>query len=587
MRLTDLKPYRSLLLYQLPRSGEAPSVGALLGETLAFVRGLGSRKRATASGPEAAGGLEVGTLQYVEERVPPWTVDDRLHDRLHHLCLIAAKYRLVAVLATDPRLKAKIARAAEKEGAFAPLARIPAGKINAAFVDGATRTLWLSGTHRRTTVKPDAKILSGLDLRDTIDPLADQSFYFSAARSISEKLRLPVGAAPRRSAIWAGASRSWEDFVSVLERLLDHLEHTTREEPQPFPALAALVDSARAVHGAFDVSLQPPELGDDPTLDQETREELERWAYGSEIRVDDAGPPIRTTVFLDGRRLGTAVLTPDWSDLRDVTCEATGDAAPGMGQLHRRALRHLRDSRWLKIRFDSGHTLSGGGLYEGHYQDREFAGFRYVDLDSWNVDREKPTPISETGNGQRSLFDWVVATWPNLDGSSALPGGWLACDDGSMETADFIHLTAEDPPVLTLIHVKGSGSKEAGRRISVSDYEVVTGQAVKNLRHLEARLLGKSLGKVHRKSIEKLVWQDRRPAERADFLARLAVLGANCRKRVVVLQPRVTEALVRAARGNPKSADFLRLRQLDTLLLGAEANCHGLGAELEVVTARA
>ena len=43
----------------------------------------------------------------------------------------------------------------------------------------------------------------------------------------------------------------------------------------------------------------------------------------------------------------------------------------------------------------------------------------------------------------------------------------------------------------------------------------------------------------------------------------------------------------RAARSDPQSADFPRLRQLDTLLLGAEANCRGLGAELVVVTARA
>ena len=85
----------------------------------------------------------------------------------------------------------------------------------------------------------------------------------------------------------------------------------------------------------------------------------------------------------------------------------------------------------------------------------------------------------------KSLFGLVVRHWPNLE-ERGEQTGWLVCDDGAMESADFIHLDeASEVPELTLIHVKGSGSKVEERGISVSDYEVVVGQAVKNLRHLD------------------------------------------------------------------------------------------------------
>ncbi|WP_261319183.1 hypothetical protein [Rhizobium leguminosarum] len=61
-------------------------------------------------------------------------------------------------------------------------------------------------------------------------------------------------------------------------------------------------------------------------------------------------------------------------------------------------------------------------------------------------------------------------------------------------SADFIHINdLVDPPELTLIHVKGSGSADVERGISVSDYEVVVGQAIKNLRHVDRGLLKEKL----------------------------------------------------------------------------------------------
>src|SRR5262249_48177115 len=102
--------------------------------------------------------------------------------------------------------------------------------------------------------------------------------------------------------------------------------------------------------------------------------------------------------------------------------------------------------------------------------------------------------LSATTN---SLFCWVLNKWaPNRKKGSGTYQQWLGCDDGAHEKADFVCLEVVDGvPRLTLIHVKGvhtrnkTGAVSPQRAISVADYEVVVGQAVKNIRWLD-RLAG-------------------------------------------------------------------------------------------------
>jgi hypothetical protein len=153
-----------------------------------------------------------------------------------------------------------------------------------------------------------------------------------------------------------------------------------------------------------------------------------------------------------------------------------------------------------------------------------------------------------------------------------------------MEIADFVHLDDQaDPPIITLIHVKGAKSESPKRKISVSGYEVVTGQAVKNLRFLDRLNLGPGLEAGLDHKIGKLVWHNREPTTREEMVARLGELG-HYRKSVVVLQPHVTQSRLNAVRKDDKHEDVGRLRQLDTLLLSAQASIQSLGAELIVLS---
>ena len=67
------------------------------------------------------------------------------------------------------------------------------------------------------------------------------------------------------------------------------------------------------------------------------------------------------------------------------------------------------------------------------------------------------------------------------------------------------------------------------------------------------------------------------------MIGALSALGSNYDKRVVVFQPRLTKKRHDLARENASGSEMARLRQLDTLLLSAQASCRNLGAEFMVV----
>ena len=220
------------------------------------------------------------------------------------------------------------------------------------------------------------------------------------------------------------------------------------------------------------------------------------------------------------------------------------------------------------------------------HRDIPFRGFQWVDFSSYDVICEKPDPLAKIGN-QSSLFCWTKNVWPQPVSGDSAPGGWLACDDGAMEIADFIHLDDKSsPPTLTLIHVKAAASKSPTRQVSVARYEVVACQDVKNLRYLDRLHIEQGLANGLEHKIGSLVWHDRSANTRKQMLAALKVLGTNYRRRVVIVQPHVRETSWKAAQSNPAGSDAARLRQLDTLLLSAEASYHALGAELVVIGAR-
>jgi hypothetical protein len=134
-----------------------------------------------------------------------------------------------------------------------------------------------------------------------------------------------------------------------------------------------------------------------------------------------------------------------------------------------------------------------------------------------------------------------------------------------------------------LIHAKGANSNNPAREISVASYEVVTSQAIKGLRWLDQQNLHDGLVAGLKKKIGKGVWHNRQLSTRGEFLKALDALKAGYRRRVVILQPQVTERNLASSAASADRRERTRYQQLMTLLNGARASCTSLGAEFHVV----
>ena len=124
----------------------------------------------------------------------------------------------------------------------------------------------------------------------------------------------------------------------------------------------------------------------------------------------------------------------------------------------------------------------------------------------------------------------------------------------------------------------------------MSDNEVVVGQAIKNIRHIDRDLLRDKLTANADGVLKDAVWHNgTRQQNRDGFLAMLDGLGSSLEKTVVVFQPRVRRSVYHEIRaridaGDLDRADVRRLQQLDALLLGARADCYSLGAHFVVIS---
>jgi hypothetical protein len=106
-----------------------------------------------------AGVAQIDGFVYRLEKRPAWaTVSAPLQDVQHGLAIALRRGKLIAV-SCDQSLRDAVNRWL-KGKSTPPLRQVSANLIQGAFVRGETKGLWLRGTHRRTTFRPDSKQLS-------------------------------------------------------------------------------------------------------------------------------------------------------------------------------------------------------------------------------------------------------------------------------------------------------------------------------------------------------------------------------------------------------------------------------------------
>lgn len=590
--------------------------------------------------------LEHGFIHYKLKKSVTWTDNNEIADTEHHLVLLTrnTKIDFVALYVSENSRRRAIR---EKFGndncsGLQYLTQIAPKKLNSAFFGDQVRTLWLSGMHRRVEVKADSKILSGPDLRYALDPIHDQTFYHSAVRTNHSDLESAVGISPKKSRVWTQRSSDWDDYRRSVTEILNHLENEDDSEQRPLPVLAEFAETSD-LGSPYELIIQPSELlSQDVEIDDERRKRLEQWAYNTEFDIDDGSSSerIEADVYHTGVRIAEITIGLDTSDPLDVdisaSMESTDNELPDVirfehddeddsnegtseesefkgdedeesdtGEVEEDEEEELPDTLielkelceeedQIKVYFDSGHTLSNGSFYKARYRDQRFDKFLWLDFADYVITKEKPKESDFPAEGDHiewdddpSLFKWVYENWPpDEEPWEGAPRGWLACDDGNMEVADFVHLTTKEdgPSLLSLIHVKGAGSDSSGREISVSKYEKVTAQAVKHLRELDYETLGSGLKDSISTKISNYVWNDGERADRDDMVAEIEDLGTNYEAHVVVLQPHVQMSHRQETREMEGTQDYDRLMQLETLLNGAKSSCSGMGATFHVIS---
>jgi hypothetical protein len=590
LRHAALHPYRSFLFLQV-RSGKPSKafIGSILttvGEMLEQrvpVAGL------TLGAAKAEGALRSRFGTYTCERPPSWTDDPRFVDVANHLIVASAYKSLLAMFVSEDRLREQI-NAALAEGAPSPfdtLDRIVESRLNAAFVIGEARTLWLSATHLQTSRKPDRKVLSGPDLRDALNPLDDQSFFFTAARCRPPGAsKATYGVSPRKSTLWVGPSKSWAEYVASVGFYLKTIDDCTNRDRSPLPILASTVDVTfdQATLGlAFEVSLTSAELPAEPQTDGALATEAGEDDLFLEL-ADAVPPHLRVEAFdaatASKGRCDLTMTKAAGAVLWEVapTTNSAADIAVAAAASRRTAA--------LRVWFDQGFMVSGDTMFETHLRDLPFAGFRWADFGGYDITTEKPTPLSAASIGaQQSLFCWIRSRWAAGQLDWLPPTGWLACNDGAMEIADFIHFSGGATPLLTLVHVKAAKGVAPDRPVRVTPYEVVVSQALKNLRHLDGRITSDEFFSGLSAALQSAVWSVGGPADRNGMRQAIHDQGARADRRVVVVQPHTLRSQRDAAMAATATSDRRRIAQLHTLLCAAQGECAALGAEFMVIGA--
>lgn len=596
INLDALSPYKSLLFCSAPKKWDRTAGITEIVQCVTAMDGVVFVSDVDSNPPRHK--VAADYFYYKVQGSPFWLTNNDLIDRVHELVMVLQRGYNVVVLASEKRVREKVLRLLAKSNGseLGKLKPVPRQVLNAAFVRGEMKTAWTASTARRTETRADNKVLGGPNVKHCLDPSVDQTYSLAASvnKLPGDEFDQPVGAAPRKGNVWAGASADGDALCKDVAKLLDILKaHQKDPVANPVPGLAYDIDDPAAlkcVGDAFSAALIPPELLEQD-LDPAVRANAEKW---SRLEFDIAktdGLGFDAVVSLNSgsgtsSQLGSIRIAFDAANPAAIVPTATSlKLIKATEVLHDEAIDAInRNPDWIRVWYASGHALGGGAVSSNRFRPMPFD-YAWVDFEDYDVTEEKPRPLQARNFGkQKSLFCWVVNKWSRAMGKSPPKKGWLACNDGSLEIADFIHLGEDGGiPELTLIHAKGCGNGKANRPIAVGDFELVVSQAQKNLSFLDNMTTADEFTDFLGKGVKEAVFNDGVLATRTDMLKALkTVASGDYRRRVVILQPRVTKTALADARTGKNTRQKRIVQQLDLLLIGLQARCLGFGAELVV-----
>lgn len=541
---------------------------------------------------EISGETSIEITPYIIKKIPSWTKRNDIYDIENHVVITFCLGKYIGFYFSEKGMKDAV-RDFFKSPHLEGIKTVDIAHLNFNFInEDSIKMLWLLGIHGKNTFKADSKVLGGNSVADTLDPLEDQSYMMSAVRTEIGNQNRTIGLNPFKSSIWRGPCKDWETFENNVISILDILNTNNNNNPNPIGILASPINDFNGVQDAYDFSVIDPEF---LSYEQSaTKLELVRNIrdnYTYEVQPSLSSPNIILDVYYNDVLCGNIKALPVIKDYEVSFKTTVLSIEKNQKEKLNKFIRIFNYPDLIKCWYESGHALVNNWIFINNFRDVTYDNFRWADFENYNICQEKPT---ENGcvdlnliGSKKSLFCWVKNRWNSKWDSkenfntTEKPTGWLYCDDGAGEKADFIHIDDYgDNTVISLIHVKAAKNSSANRRISVGVHDVVLSQAVKNLRYANRKNLVHDLKERANNSGQKKCWHNNKPITSDIFLNHLSTLSTTIKKiktRVIVVQPHTIKSFYE----NNPSGNIKK--QLDVLLVSTDNAVKSSGAEFCII----
>ena len=598
----NIAPYFSLLLAEQKPGVSAKEIHAQVMKSVkdssefpdSFIETFTSSNILSMSNAKYEDGAEYVVSTYRADTKPSWIIESDVKDQENHVVAVFALGRFAALYFSQKGFKDKI-RDLFDSLSIPSLSSVDIHKLFNNFVnEDKIKMLWLLGTQGRNSSKAQSKVLAGNSVADTLDPLSDQSYMMSAARTeiSTSQDAYTIGINPYRSSVWRGFCSSWSKFEDRVLEILDILNSSTSSSSTNLSILANPISDINDIEDVYDLCFTDPELFENLLSPQKI--ELLRCieeSYSFEITQAMNRTQIPLKVFFENKEIGDINVVPAIikNDLAFTVISI--NTVGGYKRQMELFCRVFKSPELVCCWYESGHTLINGRAFKIGYRDVEHKGLIYCDFSGFDITKEKPGTNKKKPDLKRigfedSLFCWVKKHWngewltDEQYQETTKPKGWLFCDDGAGEKADFIHAIEFNGELLiSLLHVKASKSKSLARGVSVGAHDVVLNQAVKNIKHCSRKNLITELTARLDNSIDKMCWLNGVIQDPKDFVSYLSGFNkiSKVRYKVVVIQPHTLKSTYES------SKDKNTYKQLTVLLVNADHAVRSTGSTFHVV----
>ncbi len=409
---------------------------------------------------------------YKINKKPSWTSQTDIYDLENHCFITIKSGGFIALYFSESGRKDEARENFSKSGDLETLKPVSINQMYHHFVnEDEVKMLWLSDISGKSTFKVGSKVLGGDSVADTLDPILDQYYMLSAVRTkmSSQEDAASIGINPFKSSIWRGPCATWQEFEDKVIQILDKLNSKNGSKVEPISILAYPIFDMKDVYDAYDFTVMESEAlpSNSPERVQNLLRTFENNYHFEQIEKPTSSNAITLDLYYKNELCATYNLQPYLED-HYVKIEFEASYKKGKKSISQKIEQLFSKPELIKCWFESSHAWVGGMIFKTEYRDVDFTNFIWADFENYDIFSEKP--LNSSGNldlnliGKcKSIFCWVKnfwsSNWDSKDNfiTSDANQGWLYCDDGSGEKADFIHFKdGTEEKLLTFIHVKAA-----------------------------------------------------------------------------------------------------------------------------------